>query len=53
MADVNRYAGRLGETGGPPPGPKWLKRLDFNMDNFITVAGDVFIYRGMIGATCS
>jgi len=52
MADVFKYSGLVGSTGGPPPSPNWLKRLDLNMDNFITVA-DVFKYSGKIGQTCS
>ena len=53
MADVNRYAGRLGSTGGPPtPSPAWLKRLDFNTDNFITMA-DVNKYAGKLGQKCT
>jgi len=50
MADVNRYAGRLG-AHDPPPSPNWLKRLDINMDNFITMA-DVNKYVGMLGKRC-
>ena len=53
MADVFRYSGRLWSTGGPPPNPMWMQRLDLNMDNFITMAGDVFLFRGMLGKTCT
>ena len=52
MADVNRYAGRLGSTGGPPPSPMWLKRQDIKMDNFITMA-DVNKYAGKLGSKCT
>ena len=51
MADVNRYAGRLGTHGPPNPSPNWLQRLDFNMDNFTTMA-DVNKYAGMLGKRC-
>jgi len=52
MADVFKYAGRIGSTGGPPPSPNWLKRLDLDMNNFITMA-DVFKYSGKIGSKCT
>ena len=52
MADVFKYAGRIGSTGGPPPSPNWLKRLDLNTDNFITMA-DIFMYSGHIGQGCT
>ena len=52
MADVNRYAGRLGSIGGPPPSPMWMQRLDLNMDNFITMA-DVNKYAGKLGQKCT
>jgi hypothetical protein len=52
MADVFKYAGRLGSTGDPAPSPNWLKRLDLNMDNFITMA-DVFKYSGKLGQGCT
>jgi hypothetical protein len=52
MADVNKYAGRLGATGGPPPSAKWWKRLDFNKDNWITMA-DVNKYAGKLGQKCT
>ena len=52
MADVFKYAGRLNETGGPPPSAKWLKRLDLNKDNWITMA-DVFKYNGKLNQECS
>jgi len=52
MADVYRYAGRLGSTGGPPPNPVWMQRLDLNMDNFITMA-DVYKYSGKLGSKCT
>jgi hypothetical protein len=52
MADVNRYYGRLGSTGGPPPSPMWIQRLDLNMDNWITMA-DVNKYYGKLGKKCT
>jgi hypothetical protein len=52
MADVFKYSGLLGSTGGPPPSPNWLKRLDLDMDNFITMA-DVFKYSGKLAKKCS
>ena len=52
MADVNKFSGRIGATGGPPPSPNWLKRLDLNTDNFITM-GDVSKYNGHIGEHCT
>jgi hypothetical protein len=30
-----------------------LQRLDLNADNYITVAGDALLYRGMIGQSCT
>jgi hypothetical protein len=52
MADVNRYAGRIGATGGPTPSANWLKRLDLNANNFITMA-DVNKYAGKLGQKCT
>jgi hypothetical protein len=52
MADVNKFSGRIGATGGPPPSPNWLKRLDLNTDNFITM-GDINLYADKLGTHCT
>jgi hypothetical protein len=31
----------------------WWQRLDFDMDSSLSVTGDVFMYVGKIGATCT
>jgi len=53
VGDVLPYSGRIGATGGPPPGPNWRQRLDLNKDNRLTVVGDVLKFAGKIGMTCT
>jgi len=50
--DVLPYAGRIGESDGPPPSVNWRQRLDLNTDGRITVAGDVLKFAGNIGRIC-
>ena len=45
--------GRIGSTGGPPPGPNWRQRLDLNADNFLTVVGDVLKFSGNVAQRCT
>jgi len=53
VGDVLAYSGRIGATGGPPPGTSWMQRLDLNMDNYLTVVGDVLKFSGKIGNHCT
>jgi len=48
MADVNRYAGKIGRPVSADP---LLRRLDLNQDNFTTMA-DVNKYAGKLGKGC-
>ena len=50
--DVLPYAGRIGESAGPPLSINWRQRLDLNADGRITVAGDVLKFAGNIGRRC-
>ena len=49
MADVNRYAGKIGRSVSADP---LLRRLDLNQDNFTTMA-DVNKYAGKLGQKCT
>jgi hypothetical protein len=51
-ADVLAYAGRIGQSAGPPPSSGWRQRLDLNPDGVLT-AGDVLKFAGKIGRICS
>jgi Tol biopolymer transport system component len=52
-SDIALYNGHMGSTGGPPADPNWLQRLDLNMDNYITVGGDVLLIAAMFGESCT
>jgi hypothetical protein len=50
VTDVLNFGDRIGAT---PGSPNWWQRLDFNGDGQLSVVGDVLMYRGMIGETCT
>jgi len=45
MQDVNAFKGKIGLKAGDA---NWDPKLDLNGDGFITVAGDVLMYRGKV-----
>ena len=50
--DVLAYAGRIGQSTGPPPSSGWRQRLDLNADGVLTAPGDVLKFAGKIAKTC-
>jgi hypothetical protein len=50
VGDVLSFGGHIGATPGDP---EWRQRLDLNADGVITAAGDMLLYNGMIGESCT